>query len=194
VKDQRGAIFIFVGILGQAAMEVLRSRRALAFGLLAFALIFGAILRFQQLGSSDLNVDEGASWAAASAPRVIEVVAMEHRFDPGKLPLYDLLLHGWIEIFGDGVRAMRGMSAVLGIAWRVRPSESPIRITASTSCACAIISGPSDTPACGERTRGPPRVLILSGWDILGTDQIAAMEKCYPRLVARLQLVEVRAR
>jgi hypothetical protein len=133
--------------------------------------------------------------AAASAPRVIEVVAIEHRLDPGKLPLYDLLLHGWIEIFGDGVRAMRGMSAVLGIAWRVRPSESPIRITATTSRACAIISGPSDTPACGvENACGPPRVLILSGWDILGTDQIAAMEKCYPRLVARLQLVEVRAR
>ena len=39
---------------------------------------------------------------------------MEHQLDPGKLPLYDLLLHGWIRVFGDSVTAMRGMSAVLG--------------------------------------------------------------------------------
>ena len=46
----------------------------------------------------------------------------------------------------------------------------------------------------GEDACGPPRVLILSGRDILGADQIAAMEKCYPRLIERLRLVEVRAR
>jgi hypothetical protein len=41
---------------------------------------------------------------------------------------------------------------------------------------------------------GPPRVLILSGREILAKDRIDAMEKCYPHLVARLLLVEVRAR
>jgi hypothetical protein len=46
----------------------------------------------------------------------------------------------------------------------------------------------------GENVCGPPRVLILSGWEILAHDRIAAMEKCYPHLVARLSLVEVRAR
>jgi len=38
------------------------------------------------------------------------------------------------------------------------------------------------------------RVLILTGRGFLGEDQIAAMEKCYPRLVARLLRIEVRAR
>jgi len=46
----------------------------------------------------------------------------------------------------------------------------------------------------GEDTCGPPRVLILTGRGFLGEDQIAAMEKCYPRLVARLLRIEVRAR
>jgi mannosyltransferase len=99
---------------GQAALRAARSPRALALGLLMLALVLGAALRFHQLGLGDLSADEGASWAAASVPTLGEVVAMEHQLDPGKLPLYDLLLHGWIRIFGDGVSGMRGMSAVLG--------------------------------------------------------------------------------
>jgi hypothetical protein len=46
----------------------------------------------------------------------------------------------------------------------------------------------------GESACGTPQVLILSGRYILDEDQIAAMEKCYPRVVARLLRVEVRAR
>jgi hypothetical protein len=46
----------------------------------------------------------------------------------------------------------------------------------------------------GENACGPPRVLILSGRQILARSRIAAMEKCYPHLLARLLLVEVRAR
>jgi hypothetical protein len=46
----------------------------------------------------------------------------------------------------------------------------------------------------GEDACGPSRVLILSGREIMREDRITAMEKCYPRVVARLPLVEVRAR
>lgn len=105
---------IWASSAGQAAMRTARSPRTFALGLLALALVLGAMLRFQQLGLTDLNADEGASWAAASLPGVSEVVTMEHQLDPGKLPLYDLLLHGWIRVFGDGVSAMRAMSAFLG--------------------------------------------------------------------------------
>ncbi len=105
---------IAVSDTGQAATRAAGSRRMLALGLLALALGLGVAMRFQVLGLAELSADEGASWAAASAPDVSAVVAMEHQLDPGKLPLYDLLLHGWIRIFGDGVGAMRGMSAVLG--------------------------------------------------------------------------------
>jgi hypothetical protein len=46
----------------------------------------------------------------------------------------------------------------------------------------------------GENACGPPRVLIFSGREITPRDLIASMEKCYPRVVARLRLVEVRER
>jgi hypothetical protein len=46
----------------------------------------------------------------------------------------------------------------------------------------------------GADACGPPRVLILSGREITRQDLIAPMEKCYPRVVSRLRLVEVRAR
>src|SRR3984893_6137264 len=82
--------------------------------LLALALVLGAGLRFYHLGRTDLSADEGASWAGASLPAVKQVVVMEQQLDPGKLPLYDVLLHGWIRVFGDGVSTMRAMSAVLG--------------------------------------------------------------------------------
>jgi mannosyltransferase len=100
---------------GQLAMRVSRSPRALALCLLVLALALGGSLRVQRLGLPDLNADEAASWAAASAPSGGEVMAMEHQLDPGKLPLYDLVLHEWIRVFGDGVIAMRGMSALLGM-------------------------------------------------------------------------------
>jgi mannosyltransferase len=96
---------------GAARMLTARSE---VIALLALALVLGAGLRFYHLGRGDLSADEGASWAGASLPAVGQVVVMEQQLDPGKLPLYDVLLHGWIRVFGDGVFAMRAMSAGLG--------------------------------------------------------------------------------
>ncbi len=62
-----------------------------------------------------MSGDEGASWAAASAPSLQEVVNTEQRLDPGKLALYDIILHEWIGVFGDSVFALRTMSVGLGI-------------------------------------------------------------------------------
>jgi uncharacterized membrane protein len=77
-------------------------------------LLLGAGLRFYRLGSLELRADEGASWAAAVAPNLRIVVREEQDLDPGKLALYDLMLHGWIGMFGDSLFAMRAMSATLG--------------------------------------------------------------------------------
>lgn len=85
-----------------------------AWALLALALVLGAGLRFHRLANAGLSADEGASWAAASTPGLRAVIESEQQLDPGKLALYDILLHGWIGVFGDGVFAMRAMSAVLG--------------------------------------------------------------------------------
>ncbi len=81
---------------------------------LAAAIVIGAGARFHRLGLAQMDVDEGASWAGASVPTLGEVVAMERRIDPGKLALYDLMLHEWIGVFGDRLSAMRAMSAVVG--------------------------------------------------------------------------------
>jgi mannosyltransferase len=84
--------------------------------LMAIALALGAIVRLYHLGASDLSPDEAASWAAAAAPGIMDVIRRQAAFNPGKLAAYELLLHGWIGLTGDGVVAMRTLSALLGIA------------------------------------------------------------------------------
>ena len=89
------------------------SRIALA--LIIGALLMGAYLRLHKLGALQMSADEGATWAAADAPSVREVVAIQQTHNPGKLPLHDLMLHEWIGIFGDGLVAMRSLSALFGL-------------------------------------------------------------------------------
>jgi hypothetical protein len=82
--------------------------------LLLFALAAGGFLRFSNLGALEMSPDEGASWGAASAPTVAEVIVRQARLNPGKLPIHDLMLHGWIALFGESLPAMRALSALLG--------------------------------------------------------------------------------
>lgn len=86
-----------------------------AWALIVAALIFGSQLRLSQLARWDMSGDEGASWAAASASNTQAVVETEQRLDPGKLALYDIILHEWIGVFGESLFAMRIMSVGLGI-------------------------------------------------------------------------------
>jgi hypothetical protein len=83
--------------------------------LLGLALILGAALRFYRLGAADLSADEAAAWAAAAAPDAAAVAARQSALDAGKLALYDLALHEWINAFGDRVATMRALSAILGV-------------------------------------------------------------------------------
>jgi mannosyltransferase len=83
--------------------------------MLVTALLVGGAIRFYNLGALELSADEGASWAAASAPSAAEVIRRQPLLNPGELPIHDLLLHGWIAFFGSSVAAMRAMSAALGV-------------------------------------------------------------------------------
>ncbi len=87
----------------------------LALALVCIALVVGAWLRFENLGVPEMSADEGATWAAADAPSIREVIATQQTHNPGKLPLHDLILHGWIAMFGDGLFAMRALSALFGL-------------------------------------------------------------------------------
>ena len=89
------------------------SAHALTVTLLAVAMVLGAWLRFAAIGAREMSADEGASWAAAAAPSLAEVVRIQAVLNPGKLAVYEIVLHGWIRLFGDGLAAMRALSATL---------------------------------------------------------------------------------
>jgi mannosyltransferase len=44
------------------------------------------------------------------------VIARQPALNPGELPVHDLILHGWIALFGSSLPAMRALSAVFGVA------------------------------------------------------------------------------
>ena len=83
--------------------------------LLFAALAAGSYLRFANLGALEMSLDEGDLWATASAPTVSEVIARQTMLDSGKLPIHDLMLHGWIGLFGSSLAAMRALSAAFGV-------------------------------------------------------------------------------
>jgi hypothetical protein len=82
--------------------------------LLIIAIALGGYLRFSDLGRLEMSDDEGASWAAAAAPSLRGVVALQARLNPGKLAMHELALHGWMALFGDRIVAQRSLSAALG--------------------------------------------------------------------------------
>jgi len=83
--------------------------------LLFAALAAGSYFRFANLGALEMSLDEGDLWATASAPTVSEVIARQTQLDAGKLPIHDVMLHGWIGLFGSSLAAMRAMSAAFGV-------------------------------------------------------------------------------
>lgn len=95
-------------------------------------MVLGGYLRFLDLARLEMSDDEGASWAAAAAPSLSGVVALQARLNPGKLAVHELALHGWMAMFGEGIVAQRSLSAALGtisilivfwIAWELhRPA------------------------------------------------------------------------
>jgi hypothetical protein len=82
--------------------------------ILAAAILIGAYIRVTNLATLDLSADEGASWAAASAPSLLEVLRRQARLNPGELGLHDLALHLWMAEMGDSLIAMRMLSACVG--------------------------------------------------------------------------------
>jgi hypothetical protein len=80
--------------------------------LLAVSVVAGIMLRFYRLDAISMTADEGAGWAAAVEP-VHGLLQLQPQLDAGKLAVYDLLLHYWIEAFGDSLRSLRSLSAVI---------------------------------------------------------------------------------
>lgn len=97
------------------AWKVWGSTRLFAIVLLMVAVLLGAHYRFHRLGGSDLDGDEAVAWTAARSPDVRRVILTTMQVEKGgKLPVYHILLHTWIDIFGDSLSSMRAPSASLG--------------------------------------------------------------------------------
>ena len=72
-------------------------------------LALGVVLRF--VCQSDLWADEALSVNIARLPLDRLMTALRH---DGAPPLYYLLLHGWMRVFGSGPTAVRSLSGVAG--------------------------------------------------------------------------------
>jgi uncharacterized membrane protein len=105
--------------------------------LLGGIVLLGAALRLANLGAKSLWIDEAFSiWMARQPPDAIWRLTVHLDQHP---PLYYLLLHGWMRLFGDSEAAARGLSALCGIATipllaalgaRVAPGPAPGRLAA----------------------------------------------------------------
>ncbi len=93
---------------GSGPFDGRRGRWFLAFAIVSIAA--GVVLRFWT--RSDLWLDEALTANIAGRPIGDLVSLLEH---DGAPPLYYLLLHGWMKVFGTGDLAVRSLSGVLGL-------------------------------------------------------------------------------
>jgi len=76
-------------------------------------LALAAFVRFYDLTAAAIWGDEGSSLLLARYS--LSEIWQHAAFDVHP-PLYFMLLHGWVELFGDGILAVRSLSALAGIA------------------------------------------------------------------------------
>src|SRR5918995_7464213 len=94
--------------------EPARARRLptwVAPAVLAGIVALGIVLRFVQ--RSPLWLDEALSVNIARLPVADLLDALRHDGHP---PLYYLLLHGWMQVFGEGDVAVRALSGLIAVA------------------------------------------------------------------------------
>jgi mannosyltransferase len=167
----------------EQALWACRSTRSFAILLVIIAIIIGARLRFHHLARFEMNGDEAASWAAASAPSAQQVGQIERQLDPGKLALYDVTLHGWIAVFGDSLVAMRAMSAALG-------TIAIVLVFVAVREVCRSLADEPDGPAAaavGELAGAFAALLYATNLEMVLSDRTVRM---YP-LVMCAELLQI---
>lgn len=98
------------------------------------AVALGVVLRFVQ--RSPLWLDEALSVNIASLPVGDLLEALRHDGHP---PLYYLLLHYWIELFGDGDVAVRALSGVISVASLPLAGVAGHRLAGATGARWAVV-------------------------------------------------------
>ena len=79
-------------------------------------LILGVFLYFYNLGKESLLTDEYLSLHVTQQPIKNIIFAHNRESNPNTIPpLYEIILHFWLKIFGSGEFAQRSLSAMFGI-------------------------------------------------------------------------------
>ncbi len=111
---------------------------------LTILVLAGAALRAIGLGDDPLWLDEanGVLIAGRSLPGIVEALSRD-----GNPPLHYFLLHGWTTIFGSSEAAVRGLSALLGLAlipavFGLMRSMFPTRSGAAIAAAAVVTVSP----------------------------------------------------
>jgi len=139
------------------------------------------MLRCGNLGSLDLSPDESASWIAAGAPSIKQVLTVQARANPGELGLHDVLLHLWMRLFGDSLIAMRSLSALAGT----------IAIILVYLVVCELLANSlADDDADPQKTRLPAAITALFFAVNLIAIKYSREARMYP-LALSLTLVQV---
>ncbi len=83
--------------------------------LLILIILIGSSLRIYDIGKESLWFDEPHTIYSATEPTIKEIIStvnVREFFNP---PLYYIVLHNWIELFGDSVTTIRLFSALFSI-------------------------------------------------------------------------------
>jgi mannosyltransferase len=129
----------------------------------AVAVALGAALRIRT--REDLWVDEAISVSIARL-RVADLLeALRHDGHP---PVYYLLLHVWMDVFGEGATAVRMFSALISLATLPVAWVAGLRL-GGRRCALAVVVLMAVTPSAvrfGSETRMYALVVLLAllGW------------------------------
>jgi uncharacterized membrane protein len=78
-------------------------------------LVIASLFYTYHLASWSLGSSEAYSALAASQRTLTEVIQQALRFDPGKPPLYQVLLHCFVGIFGKHETSLRGFSVIFAL-------------------------------------------------------------------------------
>jgi len=147
-------------------------------------ILAGVVLRFWT--SSHLWLDEALSVDIARLPVTDIPDALRHDGHP---PLYYLLLHGWMSIFGEGDTAVRALSGVFGLlvlplAWRAgRRVGGPV--TASALVALVALSPFAIRYSTETRMYSLVMALVLAGYLLIAN----ALERSSPWLLGGIALI-----
>jgi len=135
-----------------------------------FWLVLGlaAWLRFQGIGSKSLWYDEAWSVALAAIDLKTAMILVKGQIYP---PLYQILLHFWLLLFGTSETAARSLSAVFGIASVAALYNLTVRISGRrTALVAALILAVSPFHVeYSQEARGYSLLVLLSllSYDLL---------------------------